>query len=780
MPGPEVAAALGPEFSRRQLVKGGGALVVTLGLAGARLGGSAAAAADPFSSAGPADPMQADSYLALLADNTAVVKSGRVELGQGSTTGLLLLVAEELDLDVGQLVFARQDTDVTPDTGGTFGSSSIAEAGQRLRAACAAARLVLLGLASGELGVPVANLTVSSGVVSGGGASVSYGELLGGRLIAAPLPAQILDPGQPPAKPISAYRLAGISQMPRVDIPAKVDGTYVYIHSVRVPGMLHGRIIRPFGQGAYGDGTLTGIVSVDESSIAGIGDARVVRRGDFLGVVASHEYDAIQAAARLKVVYADPPTISGSGNLFAEMRALDAAGLAPARFQFLAGDVDGALAGAARTVTQSYAYHYQGHMPIGPSCAVADVTPSGAIVLGNMQDAYAMRNNLALLLGLPVSQIRVQYWEGASSFGNSPARFDTGEAAAVMSQLAGAPVRLQFMRWDEHGWDNYGPAVLSDMRGGIDSTGNIVGLDYTAFGIPSLSMLSDATTQNVGFPLAPPGLGSADAINSGSQYAIANRRVTAKSLQLWDTFFKTSALRAPHCPQTCFASEQLVDELAHAAGLDPYAFRLQNIQTAQVNDGFGQWADVLTAVAELAGWQPRAAAAAPRPDAAVVSGRGIAIGGFASSQAGVVAEIDVDRRTGKITARHLYAALVSGFSLYLPGIENQMEGNLIMGASRALLEEVAFNRQRVTSLDWVTYPIMRFADAPTVSTVIVQRTDLASTGAGEPPTVPVAAAIANAFFDATGVRIRTAPMSPGRVRAVLAAATSSALPGPVA
>ncbi len=233
--------------------------------------------------------MQADSYLALLADNTAVVKSGRVELGQGSTTGLLLLVAEELDLDVGQLVFARQDTDVTPDTGGTFGSSSIAEAGQRLRAACAAARLVLLGLASGELGVPVANLTVSGGVVSGGGASVSYGELLGGRLIAAPLPAQILDPGQPPAKPISRTTDSPASRRCRaLDIPAKVDGTYVYIHSVRVPGMLHGRIIRPFGQGAYGDGTLTGIVSVDESSIAGIGDARVVRRGDFLGVVASH------------------------------------------------------------------------------------------------------------------------------------------------------------------------------------------------------------------------------------------------------------------------------------------------------------------------------------------------------------------------------------------------------------------------------------------------------------------------------------------------------------
>jgi nicotinate dehydrogenase subunit B len=754
-------------LSRRAFVRGGGALLVALSGGGA-FGRAADAAGDPFASSGPADPMQADSYLAVLADNTALVKTGRVELGQGSLTGLLLLAAEELDLHVSQLDFVRQDTNVTPDTGGTFGSSSIAEAGQRLRAACAAARQTLLQLAAAQRGVPVAILSVSGGVVSGGGRSVTYGALLGGRLISTPLPAQILNPGQAPAKPISEYTLAGISRMPRLDIPAKVAGSYAYIQSVRVPGMLHGRIVRPLGQGAYGDGTLTNVLSVDSSSIDGIGDARIVRRGNFLGVVASKEYDAIQAASRLKVVYATPPEISGSGNLWSEMRALDAAGQAPARIQFLSGDVDGAVASAAHSVARTYAYHYQGHMPIGPSCAIGDVTATGAIVLCNTQDAYSMRNNLSMLLGLPTSRVRVVYYEGAGTFGNSPARFDTGEAAGVMSQLAGAPVRLQFMRWDEHGWDNYGPAVLSDMRGAVDGAGNLTGLDYSCYGIPSLSMLSDATTQNCGFPLQPPGAGSADALNSGTQYTIPNRRIIGKSLALWDTFFKTSALRAPHCPQTCFASEQLVDELAHVARMDPYEFRLQNIQTGQVNDGFGQWRDVLTGVARLAGWRPRVAAAS-LSNAEIVSGRGIALGGFASSQAGVVADIDVNRRTGKITARHLYVAGVQGFALYLPGIENQMEGNLVMGLSRALHEEVAFNRYRTTSLDWVTYPILRFAEAPKVSTLVIQRKDLASTGAGEPPTVPVAAAVANAFFDATGVRIRTAPMTPGRVRATLAA-----------
>ena len=272
----------------------------------------------------------------------------------------------------------------------------------------------------------------------------------------------------------------------------------------------------------------------------------------------------------------------------------------------------------------------------------------------------------------------------------------------------------------------------------LTSEGNLVALDYTAYGIPSLSMRSDATTQNAGIPLAPYGLGLADTINSGTQYAIPNRRVSAKSMQLWDTFFKTSALRAPHCPQTCFASEQLVDELAHAAGMDPYEFRLQNIATAQVNDGYGQWRDALNAAAQLAGWEPRIAASGLSREN-VVSGRGIAVGGFASSQAAVVADIDVNKRTGKIMLRHLYGSLVAGFAVYLPGIENQIEGNLIMGASRALHEAVPFNTRRSMALDWVSYPILRFVEAPRVSTTIVQRKDLASTGAGEPPSVPVAA-----------------------------------------
>jgi CO/xanthine dehydrogenase Mo-binding subunit len=750
-------------LSRRSFVKAGGALVV--GVWALRHARPSSAAASPFASSGPSDPAQADSYLAIHADGTASVKSGRVEVGQGSTTGLLLLVAEELDMTVDQLEFVRHDTSVSPNTGGTIGSSSIAIAGQMLRSAAAAARQSLLALASSRLGVPVTALSVAGGVVSGGGRSVGYGDLVGGKLLSVSLPSPLLPPGAAPSKPVSSYRLVGISRMPRLDIPAKVTGSYVYIHNVRVPGMLHGRVVRPLGQGAYGDGTLAGVLSVDARSIAHLGDARVVQRGDFLGVVASREYDAIQAAARLRVVWRDAPAaMPGSGNLFSQMRSL--AGGSPAHNQALVGDADAAIAGAARSVTQTYAFHYQAHVPVGPSCAVADVTPAGAIVLCNTQDAYAMRDKLALVLGLPSDRVRVQYWEGASTFGNSPARFDTGEAAAILSQLARAPVRLQYMRWDEHGWDNYSPAVLADVSAGADAGGTLVGLVYSSLEIPPMSMASDAVMQNVGIPFNPPGLGAADGLNTGTQYALPARRVTGRSLPLWDTFFKTSAMRAPHCPQACFATEQLVDELAHAAGADPYEFRLQNVQTAQVNDGFGQWRDVLEAVADLAGWKSRPAAASISRET-VVRGRGIAIGGFASSQAGVVAEIEVNRRTGKIGLLHLYGAQVAGLAVYLPGIENQIEGNLVMGASRALVEEVPFGRSRSLALDWVSYPILRFKDAPRVSTRIVQRLDLASTGSGEPTNVPVAAAIANAFFDATGMRIRVAPMTPGRVRAVL-------------
>jgi CO/xanthine dehydrogenase Mo-binding subunit len=482
------------DFSRRSFLTSTGMLVVGLGVGGAGLAGKAQAAESPFASNGPFDLQAVDTFIVVHANNTVSVKSGRVELGQGSNMGLMMIAAEELDMDIGQMRFVVHDTNVTPDTGLTAGSSSISSAGPRIRSAAAAARQALLGLAATQLAVPAASLTVSKGVVSGGGRSVTYGALIGDKLFNVRMPTATLNPGAGTSKPVSQYSLVTKQYVPRVDIPDKVTGKHVYVHNLRIPGMLHGRIIRPRGQGAYGDGSATRIVSVDESSIKHIEGARVVRRLDFLGVVAPKEYAAIQAAAQLKVVFADPPPLASSGNMYKQMREFDAAGRAPARIAANTGNFDSAFANAPIKAQATYKYQYNGHAVIGPTAAVAHVTPEGALVMSNTQSAYVQRDNIQAATGLPLNKIRVQYWEGAGSFGNSPARHDVGIAAAVMSQLAGAPVRLQFMRWDEHGWDNYGPAQMSDVRGAVDANGKIVALEFTAFGIPNISQTTDNPT----------------------------------------------------------------------------------------------------------------------------------------------------------------------------------------------------------------------------------------------------------------------------------------------
>jgi CO/xanthine dehydrogenase Mo-binding subunit len=409
-------------------------------------------------------------------------------------------------------------------------------------------------------------------------------------------------------------------------------------------------------------------------------------------------------------------------------------------------------------------HQYNGHMPIGPTAAIGHVTKDGALILANTQDAYTMRGRIAELINLPINKVRIQYWEGSGSFGNAPARHDGGQAAAVMSQLAGAPVKLQFMRWDEHGWDNYGPAIMADIRAAADATGKIVAYEFTGFGMAAIGL--DPTTQHVG-PSVPTagGAGALDTTNSGTQYDIPNRRVIGKTVPLLNNYFKTSTMRAPQAPQTVFASEQLIDDLAYKAKMDPYEFRLKNISTTDSN----RWRDVLVGVGKLANWKPRVAAQS-LSSANVVTGRGLGLGSYAGSQAGVVADIEVNKSSGKILVKHAFVTQVSGLGVSLEGLESQMMGSMMMGTSRTLHEGVAFDTKRVTGLDWVTYPILRFKDHPNITYTVTQRLDLPSSGAGEPPDAAIPAAIANAFFDATGVRIRETPLTPARVRAVLKAA----------
>jgi CO/xanthine dehydrogenase Mo-binding subunit len=791
---------LNKEFTRSRFLKGGGALIVGFGVLGAAAGAKTASGQiDPYESYGPFDQGVVDSWLAIHSDNTATLKAGKVELGQGTLTGLLMIAAEELDLSMAQMnPLINPDTNTTANQGATVGSQGIRTGGMEVRAAAVAARNALLDMAATNLGVSRESLSVSDGVVSGGGRSVTYGQLIGDRILTARIPGVSVGAtsmpssarkaaGAPGTKPISQYKIVGKNGIPRVDIPAKVTGKFVYVQNIRVPGMLHGRIVRPRGQGAYGKGTAPAVLSVDESSIRKIPGAKVIRYKNFVGVVAPEEYAAIQAAAQLKVKFADPPKLPSSGNLFRQMREHDEQGLAQHNLATNTGNFDSAFSSAPVKVSQTYSYHYNGAMAMGPECCVAVATPQGARVFSNTQNIWATRqtvnNALSEVMGTdapPFEKIRVTYYEGGSVYGGASPYEDVAGAAAVMSALSGKPVRLQFMRWDTHGWGNYGPAMLADLRGAVDANGNLTGFEFTGFvhryygTTPTQQMVGGET-------VFPSGVGALNTQMAGDAYTIANHRVVRKSMPLEDNYFKMRHLRAPVAPQTAFASEQLMDELAYAAGMDPVAFRRKNIANTQL-DPSQRWLNVLDRATSAAKWQPRRAAS-NLSSANVVSGRGFAFGFYAESPSAAVVDIEVNKRTGKITVKNVWGAMDAGFVVYPDGLNNNETGGVIQGVSRALHEAVTFNTKSVTSLDWVSYPVLRFRDAPKVSLTTVSRTDVPdneastvaatgskSTGAGEPALVPIPPAIANAFFDATGVRIREAPLTPARVRAVLKAA----------
>ena len=698
------------------------------------------------------DPDMVDSWIAVHADNSATIFFGKVELGQGTTTGMLQIAGEELDLDMSQLAAARVDTDVTPNQGPAVASLSIMDNGPQLRAAAAEARQALLRLAAAKLGAPVERLKVVNGVVSVAdepSRAIKYGDLIGNRRF------DVKMTGTAPQKPVADYRLVG-TRVARVDVPDKVSGKYVYMQHVRVPNMLHGRIVRPRGQGAYGAGAR--IASVDASSIANIPGARVVRKGDFLGVVAAQEWDAVRAADQLKVAWQMPPRLPEPGKLFDAMRSSRTTDSVIVE----AGDVPAALAKAAHVASATYYGPYQAHAPFAPSCALADVNPQGALVMCSTQFPHGVRTMLATTLGLSPDQVRVQYYEGAGVFGRA-CHDDSALAAAIMSQAVGQPVRVQFMRWDEHGWDNYGPPHLADVRAGVDADGNIVAFEYHGW---HHGWIAVETSQELalGAPLQPPASGRARLVNKetlSAVYTMPNVRLINHHVPGLDGYLKGGNLRSPMDLSISFASEQTIDELAHAVRMDPVAFRRRNMTDPR-------WIGVMDAAAQAANWAPRVAHSGV-PGGRVATGRGIGLGTHIVSYGAAVADIEVDRESGEIKVKHLYGVIDAGLVVNPALVENQIVGMLIQSASRALIEEVRFTQTNVTSLDWKTYPVLRFADHPSVTPIVVQRFNERSTGAGEEVMGASVGAIANAFFDATGVRMREYPMTPERVRAALKA-----------
>jgi CO/xanthine dehydrogenase Mo-binding subunit len=737
-------------FSRRNLLKAGGAMIIGFSLTGAPPA-SAPALAARGDVAGPPDPSALDTWIAVHSDNTATIYFGKCELGQGNTTGMLQIAGEELDLDMSQLSAVRLDTHVTPDQGATSSSSSIERGGPQLRAAAAEARQALLLRASQRFGVQIGSLVVNRGVISIEGdasRSVSYGQLLGDKPFAIKLT------GTAPRKQATEYKLVG-TRAPRVDMPDKVAGKYMYMQYVRVPDMLHGRVVRPRGQRAYG--SRVKVASLDERSIANIPGARVVRRGDFIGVVADREWDAIKAARQLDVTWADNLPLPDLDKLPELMRATKSIDTVVVNI----GDPDSAFAQAAHVASASYFSPYQAHAVFGPNCSIADVQADSALVMSSTQDIYASRRMLATLLGMSVERVRVQYYEGSGTFGHSCYE-DAPQAAAILSQEVGRPVRVQFMRWDELGWDNYGPAQLADVRAAIDADGNIIAYTYDGWQhgwhvnetSTELAMLSPPTERAEGsFSIV------VNRISTGSMYRVPNRRVVSHAIPMLG-MLKGSPLRSPLDMALSFASEQTIDDLAHAAKMDPLEFRRKNM-------GDTRWFGVLDAAAKAAGWTPRPSASHLSNDEAV-AGRGIAVGTHHVSYGAAVAEVEINKRTGQIVAKHLYGALDCGLTVNPSLVENQIVGMMIQATSRMLKEQVTFDNTGVTSTDWDGYPVLRFAEHPACTPVVVQRINTPSTGAGEEVMGAAGAAIANAFFDATGVRLRRYPLTPERVRAALA------------
>jgi len=745
---------------RRSLFKGAGALVVSFAIPGGFAEAEIASAVKP-----PLAPDQLDSWVAIKADGSVVAYFGKMDMGQGVDVAIAQIVAEELDVPLARVSVVMGDTALTVNQGGASGSTGVQKGGIALRNAAAEAHRVLVEMASARLGVPADRLEVTDGVVAVSGdptRRVGYGELIGGRYFDLPmkwngkLGNDLVSEGQAKPKPPSAYKIVGTSP-PRFDVPAKVFGKLDYVTDVKVPGMLHGRMIRPPVAGAVP-------VAVDEGSVRDIPGVRVVHEKGLLGIVAEHEWDAVQAAERLKVTWSE------ATSPFPEMAALydhiRAAPVVKREVPVANGEIDLAFAGAARVVEAEYQWPFQSHASMGPACAVVDARLDGATLWTGSQKPHFARDGVARVLGLPQDKVHGIWVPGPGSYGRNDAG-DAGIDAALLSKAVRRPVRVQGMRYEGHCWDPKGPASIHRARAAVDLDGAVVGYVFESKGFSRVDI--DTNESDPAYSLAGQLMGLPLKSLQGfgvpaESYGFTNKRLA------WETIaplldraspLRTAHLRDPVGPQIQFASESFIDEVAGAIGADPVAFRLRYLKEPRD-------IAVVKAAAERAGWEPRPS---PRPDRTgdTLVGRGIAYAQRSGAVVAIVAEVEIDRRSGKVWARKFTVAHDCGLIINPDGLRRCIEGNVLQGTSRALSEEVGFDRAKVTSVDWLSYPILDITEAPeTVDIVLINRPELPPAGAGESSIRPVAAALANAVFDATGVRLRRAPLTPERLKPELA------------
>jgi CO/xanthine dehydrogenase Mo-binding subunit len=699
--------------------------------------------------------------------------TGKVEVGTGIEVALAQIACEELDFPIDQLEVVMGTTTQTVDQGPTYGSRTVRYAGPQIRNAAAAARAALLDLGAKHFDLPASQLQAAEGKVAVIGApdqSISYGELVGGERLDIDIGAtgtgfdMEIAPEAPRRDP-STYKIIG-KPIFRRDIPGKVTGQFTYIHDVKVDGMLHGRVVRPYGVGAE-------LLEVDETGLSDIpGFVQIVRRGNFLGVIAKTEWAAIQAAELLGSTL-DPAGPDTAGAKWSDVKNLpppdqiwenlrSVVGGNRAAKNGNLGSVDLALPFAAKTLKATYQTPYQMHGSIGPSCAIADVKADSAVFWVGTQMPHTTRNDIAMLLGLPQDKIAFNWFEASGAYGRNGLDHVVADAA-IMSQAAGKPVRVQWMRWDEHAWEPKGPAIVQDLTGALDKDGNVIAWRHHMW-VPTTGDTRLVAVEEVGgFPdIGRVGQGGPTVTYA---YSFPNADVAAHGEGRVGVI--TSWLRSPAQFETTYAMEAFIDELAAETQQDPLSFRLKYL-----TDERG--IDCLRAAAELYGWESRPSPA-PQQDGKIAKGRGLAWVNRDDARGATIADVEVDRETGVIRVKRVVVAHDCGLVVNPDGIMNQIEGNIIQSISRTLHEEVAFDESRVTSRDWAGYPILRFEEIPEkIDVVLVNNTpQYPSLGAGEPSTCPTLAVISNAVFDAIGVRLRQMPFRPERVLAEIDAAPAS-------
>jgi CO/xanthine dehydrogenase Mo-binding subunit len=779
--------------SRRDFLQTSGWLLVSVGAAAVAgpFGGHASAQGTglPGQSAGGAaagpypDPdfRQLDSWIVIRPDNTAIFSVGKTDCGQGTGTAFRQMMADELDVAYDKTTCIMGSTDVTVDQGGSGGSDAIQVDGWPMRRVAAEARRALLGMASARFNVPVDQLAVREAVVTvkaDPSKRVTYGELIGDKKFNVTLTGANVDAttGTAKVKPVQELTIVGKSPQ-RYDIPAKVDGSLKWAVDVKLPGMVHARNVKPPVAGAT-------LVSIDEASVRRLpGFIKVVSKGNYVAVVCEREEQAIAAAKQIKVSWQKPttPPFPASEDLFTYMR-----GATPTSSQrpAVTGDPAAALAGAATVVEADYDVPFQGHTAFAPAHAMADPSNGQMTIYSNDMKSYGMRNGVATFLNMPRDRVRVVWMEGPQGYGRTAAD-DAGFEAAYIAKEIGRPVRMQWMRHEEQAWDTKGPAFAVKMRGGLDAQGNLVALEYDAraadynhvgYNEPETVLIA----QLMGMRKAMPATGSA--ATPSHMYAIPNQRITAHVVGLpmiWETPVRTGNLRDPNGPQSTFAAESFIDELAAAAKADPVAFRMKLLTASTADDsGFKRARSiaVIKAAVEAYGWDSRPS---PKPRGAgeILTGRGLAYSFRGQTVVAEIAEVEVNRRTGRVWVKRLVCAHDCGLVINPEALHRTIEGGMLHSISRALYEEVQFDTEKVTSVDWISHPSLTHLDVPEKIDVVLvngdpnpSRPDLPHYGAGETTCKPMIAAVANAIYDATGVRLRRVPFRSARVLAALKAA----------